>query len=101
MTAAKNEKMESQSKEFSVSESAVAIFIRAIFRRLRRLLPIAGDDFDFGLANLLAHFPEFGGIHDECPHVVAEAIRVQVSFEGELGADASRQRRIDGFVKLQ
>ena len=64
------------------------------------LLPIAGDDLDFGLANLLAHFPEFRGIHDESPNVVAEAIRVQVTLEGEFGADAISERVIDRFVEL-
>lgn len=77
-------------------------FFRTIMTELSGgLFSIASDDFDFGLADLLAHFSEFRRIHDESPHVVAEAVRVQVSFEGEFGANAIGQCVIDGFVELQ
>ena len=62
---------------------------------------IAGDDLDFGLAYLLIHLAEFGRVHHEGPHVVAESISVQVALEGEFGAHAIGQRVIDRFVELQ
>ena len=71
------------------------------FARSGGLFSIASDDFDFGLTDLLTYFPEFSRIHDESPHVVAKAVRVQMSFEGEFGAHAIRQRVIDRFVELQ
>jgi len=64
-------------------------------------LPIAGNYLDFVNSDGVLYFSELHIVQNECPDVITETIRIQLTLEHEPILDSVSEGCVDGFVKLQ